>query len=126
MYNPGNKLNSKNRLYRCKKENYSELTEDLIITGCHSILVDELSTEEREGSIEYTGRIYITENKYRLIACLDKKAEPYEEEGIHTIWHLALEHEDYYMNYGCYANGLLVETTSRRMMKELSGMKLQE
>jgi hypothetical protein len=124
MYNPGNKIHSKSRLYVCKKEHYPELTEDLIITGCHSILVNELSEEERERSIEYTGKIYITENKYRLIACLDKRAEPYEKEGIHTIWHLALEHENYYMNYGCYANGLLVETTSKRMMKELSGMEM--
>jgi hypothetical protein len=124
MYNPGNKIHSKSRLYVCKKEDYPELTEDLIITGCHSILVNELSEEERERSIEYTGKIYITENKYRLIACLDKRAEPYEKEGIHTIWHLALEHENYYMNYGCYANGLLVETTSKRMMKELSGMEM--
>jgi len=61
-----------------------------------------------------------------LIACLDGRAEPYTEEGLHTIWHLALEHDDYYMNYGCYASGLLVETTSKRMMKELSGMELVE
>jgi len=37
-----------------------------------------------------------------------------------------LENEDYYMNYGVLANGLLVETTSKRFMKELSGMKLIE
>jgi hypothetical protein len=30
------------------------------------------------------------------------------------------------MNYGVYANGLLVETTSNRMMKELSGANLIE
>jgi hypothetical protein len=35
-----------------------------------------------------------------------------------------LENENYYWNYGIYANGLLVETTSKRMMKELSGMEL--
>ena len=40
------------------------------------------------------------------------------------IWHFALENEDYYKNYGVYANGLLVETCSKRMMKEYSGMTL--
>jgi len=30
------------------------------------------------------------------------------------------------MNYGVFANGLLVETTSKRFMKELSGMELIE
>ena len=124
LYNPGDILHSKNRLYKCSPEQYPELTEDLIITGCHSILVDEITDIERERTIANLGRIFITENKYRLMACLDKKAEPYTEEGIHTIWHLALENDDYYMNYGIFANGLSVETTSLRMMKELSGMKL--
>jgi hypothetical protein len=39
---------------------------------------------------------------------------------------LALENDDYYMNYGIYANGLLVETCSKRFMKELSSMTLLE
>jgi len=37
---------------------------------------------------------------------------------------LALENNDYYMNYGIFANGLLVETTSKRYIKELSNMTL--
>jgi hypothetical protein len=66
----------------------------------------------------------VTDKKYRLMAFLDEKAETYEKEGIHNIWHLALENNDYYMNYGIFANGLLVETTSKRMIKELSGLQL--
>jgi hypothetical protein len=124
IYNPANKLHSKNRLYKLTPQKYLELTEDLIVTGCHSILVGDLTDEQREKSKEFTGDIYVTEDRYRLIACLDPKAEPYEKEGIHTIWHLALDNQDNYMNYGCYANGLLVETTSKRMMSELSGMEL--
>jgi hypothetical protein len=124
MYNPGHSLHSKNRLYKFTKQNYPDLVEDLVLTGCHSILVGELTDEQRKKSIQYTGDVYITENRYRLITCLDPKAEPYTEEGIHTIWHMALENENDYMNYGCYANGLLVETTSKRMIMELSGMKL--
>ena len=58
------------------------------------------------------------------MACLDSRAEPYTEEGIHTIWNLALENESYYGNYGIYANGLLVETCSIRMIKEMSGIEL--
>jgi hypothetical protein len=38
--------------------------------------------------------------------------------GDHKIYHFALENEDNYMNYGVYANGLLVETTSKRFMDE--------
>jgi len=124
-YNPGDKIPSMERLYVCKKEAYPELLEDLVLTGAHSILVDELTKEQREKTNEYMGRIFVTDRKYRLMACLDERAEPYVEEGIHTLYHLALEHTDRYMNYGVYANGLLVETASKRMMAELSGMKLE-
>jgi len=37
-----------------------------------------------------------------------------------------LEHQDNLMNYGIFANGLLVETCSERNLKELSGMELLE
>lgn len=124
IYNPANKLHSKNRLYKCSKDKYPELEEDLILTGCHSILTDTITDDQREKLKEYIGDIYITEQKYRLIACLDERSEPYEMEGIHNIWHFCLENKDKYMNYGCYANGLLVETTSIRMMYELSGLEL--
>jgi hypothetical protein len=126
VYNSGDSARIKNRLFRCSKKNYPELFEDLIITGCHSILVGDITEEQRAKSIEYNNDIYITENRYRLIACLDDRAEPYEVEGEHPIWHLALENDDIYMNYGIFANGLLVETASKRMMKEYSGMELLE
>jgi len=122
IYNSGDNLHSKNRLYICKKEKYKDLNEDLIITGCHSILVDQLSIEEIYKTVELFGVIYMTDNHFRLIACLDKRAEPYDKEGIYEIWHLALENEDNYKNYGIYANGLLVESISKRMLKDLSGM----
>jgi surface protein len=124
IYNPKNKERTLHRLYKCTPKNYPELTEDLIITGCHSILVDDLTDYQREQSIVHTRNIYVTDDKYRLIACLDPRAEPYTEEGDHVIWHLALENENYTWNYGIYANGLLVESASQRMMKEYAGMKL--
>jgi len=123
IYNPSHKLRSKNRLYKLTPRNYPELTEDLIITGCHAVLVDQLTEKETEKTIEYTGKVYYTENKMRLIACLDARSEPFMEKGIYTIWHLALENENYHFNYGIYANGLLVESASQNMMRELSGMQ---
>jgi hypothetical protein len=126
IYNPANSMRSMNRLYKCPKENYPDLKEDLVITGCHSILVQELTEEERALSLELQGKIYATDRLYRLIAAVDKRAEPYTTEGVFNIWHLALENDNYYYNYGIYANGLLVETTSLRMIKEQSGMELIE
>ena len=124
IYNPSDKLRGKNRLYRCSKEKYPDLTEDLIITGCHSIIVYTITDKEREDLEELMGKIYVTENRYRLMACVDERAEPYDQEGLYTIWHFALEHEHIRANYGVYANGLLVESSSKRMMSEYSGMKL--
>jgi hypothetical protein len=117
----------KDQLYKCSSEKYPELFEDLIITGCHSILIDTYSSEEeREKTIEVNGDTYVTDEKYRLPACADERATVYENVGEHTIYHFALENPDYFMNYGIYANGLLVETCSQRYLKELSMMELIE
>jgi hypothetical protein len=40
------------------------------------------------------------------------------------IYHIALENDDYYGNYGIWANGLLVETCSCRYLKEFSKMTI--
>ena len=117
----------KNQLYKCSQEQYPEIFEPLILTGCHCILVDEFTDEEQKKKvIEVNGDTYITDNKYRLPACADLRASVYETPGTYTIYHFALEHDDYYMNYGIYANGLLVETCSKRFLKELSDMELIE
>lgn len=115
----------KSQLYKCSQTEYPELFEDLVITGCHSILVDNFaSNEEREQSIEVNGALCVTDNKYRVPACVDKRTRVYETPGNYTIYHFALENNDYYANYGVYANGLLVETCSKRFIKEESDMIL--
>ena len=124
IYNSGDKQRITERLYRCSKEIYHELTEDLIITGTHSILVDTLTEVQKEKTIELLEQLYITEGKYRLMAVIDERTIPYNIEGSFDIYHIALENDDYYMNYGIYANGLLVETCSKRYLKELSNMTL--
>jgi len=116
---------SASKLYLCSPKNYPELTEDLVITGYHSLLVREfVSDKERDASEKALGRICVTDGYYRLPACVDQRAEVYPEKGDFKIYHLALENNDYYTNYGIYANGLLVETTSKRYILELSGMTL--
>lgn len=116
----------KDQLYKCCRNEYPEIFEDLIITGCHSILVDDFKNDEMEKTADLLTQIYITDGKYRLPACIDERASVYEKPGTYTIYHLALEHDDYYMNYGIYANGLMVETCSRRYLKEISNMMLIE
>jgi len=126
MYHKKTSERRKEQLYTCSKEKFEEVFEDLVITGCHSILVDKFTSEkQRKKAIETNNnRIFITDKKYRLPACVDDRTAVYEKEGLYTIYHLALENDDYYMNYGIYANGLLVETSSKRYLTELSGMEI--
>ena len=126
IYNSSNSKRIKNRLYKCSMSEYPELFEDLYITGCHSILMDNLTDIQKIKTIDLMGKIYITDDKYRLLACIDKRSIPYEVEGTYDIWHFALENKEYYNNYGVYANGLLVESSSKRYMKEYSGMDIVE
>jgi hypothetical protein len=113
----------KDQLYLC---NHAEVFDELVLTGCHSILVEDFfSDEQREKTMEYNnGRVFITDNHYRLPAFLDDRSVVYEPAGTYTIYHFALENADYYMNYGVYANGLLVETCSKRYLREYAGMTL--
>lgn len=127
IYHPAIKERIKYHLYQCSQSDYPEIFEPLVITGCHSILVDNfISEEQKQKVIEVNGEIYVTDNKYRLPACADPHASIYAIAGTYTIYHLALENDDYYMNYGIYANGLLVETCSKRYLSELSNMSLIE
>jgi len=123
MKNPGNNERTENRLYKCSTVNYPELKQDLYITGCHSILEYPITDKQKEDTIKYIGKLFVTDKKYRLMACVDERAEPWNSEGTYKIWHFALENSDDGMNYGVYANGgLLVETCAIRLLKNKSNM----
>ena len=125
IYHSPNMGLKKEQLYRCSQKEYPELFEDLIITGAHSILVDNfINDEQKQQVIHINGDTFVTDGKYRLPACVDNRSSVYETEGTYTIYHFALDNDDYFMNYGIWANGLLVETCSKRYLKELSNMKL--
>jgi hypothetical protein len=97
-------------LYKLRKEKYPELKEDLVLTGCHSILVSTLKDKEREEIRNKMGRIFETDYRYRLPAFVDERSDVYKDErGDITVYHIALG-DDEKRNYGIYANGLLVES----------------
>ena len=127
IYHAASKERMKDQLYKCSSTEYPNMLEDLILTGCHSILEDSFCSEEQVEKVrEVYGNIYITDDKYRIPACVDPRSSVYEIPGYYTIYHLALEHENYFMNYGIFANGLLVESCSKRYLRELSNMTLIE
>jgi hypothetical protein len=123
--NPGTSERIDERLYRLTPAAYPALTEDLFLTGHHSVLVDELTVEQRAATQKHLGKIFVTDRKYRLATFLDERAEPWAAEGEYEVWHFALEHSDIFMNYGVYANGgLLVESCNIRFMRDKSNMTL--
>jgi hypothetical protein len=127
LLNPGNDERTENRLYKCSASKYPQLTSDLYITGCHSILESKITDQQKEDTIKHLGRIFVTDKKYRIMAFIDERAEPWNSEGTYTIWHFALENENERTNYGVYANGgLLVETCSIRTLKDKSNMSFLE
>jgi hypothetical protein len=67
----------------------------------------------------------VTDKKYRLLAYIDERAEPWNSEGTYTVYHFALENENERMNYGVYANGgLLVESSSLSTLRKRTNLKL--
>ena len=113
LHNPGNKDRIKRRLYKLSPLNYPEIYTPLYLTGCHGLLVPSLSDKEIQACHEfYEGKLFVTDGQYRLFACLDERAEPFDTEGDFPIYHVALQSEDTLVNYGIYANGLLVESCS--------------
>ena len=122
---PGTSDRSKDQLYVCAPAHYPEVLEEVVLTGAHSLLVDQFTDDQqRQATEKVLKKIYVTDEKYRLPACVDSRATVYNKPGTYTIYHLALQNENYYFNYGIFANGLLVETCSLRYLKECSGMTL--
>jgi len=127
IHNPGNNERTENRLYKCSTSNYPQLKEDLYITGSHSILEFQITDKQKNAIIKHVGKLFVTDKKYRLMACVDERAEPWNSKGSYTIWHFALANKDEKMNYGIYVNGgLLVETCSINFMKNKSNIMLNK
>jgi len=125
IQNPGDDARTEDRLYRCSPSKYPALTQDLYLTGCHSILEFPITDKQKEDTIARLGKLFVTDKKYRLMACVDERAEPWNSAGTYSIYHFALENEDDGMNDGVYANGgLLVETCAIRTLLRRSNMTL--
>jgi hypothetical protein len=125
IYNPSHMHRHKNRLYKYSKEQFEDLTQDLYLTGCHSVLVDNLHNSQRNAVTKILGDIYVTDEKYRLPSCVFNKAEPHTIAGKYDIYHITLQSDDAEKNYGIYANGLLVESCCKKNLVE-STMEILE
>ena len=113
MYHDASKPRNKGQLFKLDYPDYPQLLKELYITGAHSILVGKLTDKQKEQILKDYGKTFATDLFDRLPAYIDEKAKVHEESGTYTIYHLALENESMYSNYGIFANGLLVESLSK-------------
>jgi hypothetical protein len=104
IHNPSGTERVRERLYRYPKEN-------LVLTGGHSVLLDDASSDQLSAIRASFGKIFLTEGKIRLMAKDDAEAEFYPVQGTHEIYNFVLEAPTEHMNYGVFANGKLVESS---------------
>ena len=105
----------RDRLYIYPKEH-------LILTGGHSVLLDEVSGTQLERIKISFGNLFFTEGKIRLMAMDDDEAEPYLKKGSFPIYNFVLEAPNDHTNYGVFANGKLVESSFAYWVKKMNAM----
>ena len=105
-YNPAYTKRSKRLLYKMKDR-------DVIVTGKHGFLVDEVTTEEIENTKKCGTTIRYIDDKKVLPACASDKFEKITDDKDFELWHFVLENDDEFKNYGVYINdGILSESCS--------------
>jgi len=112
------RLELPDQLYVCRKEEYPELIEDLVMTGRHGILEDNYNGVDMEEIKKVMGRLTSTGNKVRIPVCVDERSKVYEKGGTYKIYHVAVENSNMNINDGIWANGLLVESCSISSFKK--------
>lgn len=107
------KIGKTNLIYKLAKDKESLLTEDLFVTGGHSILLDSLTDIQYDKMIKYWNPEENKINgKYKLLACEDDRFEISSSDDGHEIYHICLETNNIYEQFAIYANGILTETIS--------------
>ena len=110
-------------MYRMKKQ--GNMTADLEMTGLHCVLVDKndkkyLDDIKRQGGLKNKKRFI--DGKFRLRARESHEFQQMEAKQ-YTVFSFALEDQEQ-EQYGIWANGALVETTSRKMIETSNMIKI--
>ena len=106
-------------MYKMAKTDENGLIEDLIVTGGHSILVDELGEIYAENEIRFKGTIPKIDDKFFLLCSLSKDFTQLTDTDEYTYYHLVLENNgNNDERFGIWANGVLSETISKKQFNE--------
>jgi hypothetical protein len=101
--------------YKMEKTNENGLIEDLVVTGGHSILVDDLKECKEENDVLFGGKTPIVDDKYFLLSSVSKHFSKMENTEIYTYYHFVLENETD-RHFGVWANGILSESTTKKIL----------
>ena len=102
-------------MYKMEKTNSNCLIEDLILTGGHSILVDDLD-DHKEKNDEILDGVQMIDDKFLLLACVSKDFIQIQTNEVFNYYHLVLETgSDDNQIFGVWANGILAETTTKNV-----------
>ena len=104
-------------MYILEKTDDNGLFEDLIVTGGHALLVDQLSDQDLQNyklnNVFDDGQPIMIDDKFLLLAGRSSLFKQIAEQKIFTYYHLILESNDDDERFGVYANGILTETPSK-------------
>jgi hypothetical protein len=96
-----------------EKTEENGLIEDLIVTGGHAMLVDDLA-EYKEENDKILGTNHLIDDKYLLLCSVSNNFKKIENTNVYTYYHFILENngnDD--ERFGVWANGILTETPSK-------------
>jgi hypothetical protein len=101
-------------MYKMEKTEENGLIEDLIVTGGHSILVDDLGNFKEEND-KIFGRSIMIDDKYLLLSAVSNDFKKLENTDLYTYYHFILENNgNNDERFGVCANGILTETSSKK------------
>jgi len=107
----------KNSMYIMKKQ--ENMTKDLIVTGGHSILVDNYKNDEirRKHKKTFGSKLDPIDDKQLLLAGFSDSFTQIKGDDIYDIYHIVLEGEDgVSKRYGIWANGVLTESAYKNIL----------
>ena len=113
----------KNFNYLCMDETdnlnclYKFKNKDIIMTGGHSILVDDLTPEQTNNVYQFKEMI---EDKHLLLSCLSDDFEKINDKNNYVLYHFVLENVNREGHYGVYINDyILSESCSEKLFVRL-------
>ena len=100
-------------MYKMEKTDDNGLVDDLIVTGGHAVLVDDLGSCKEENDLIF-GKTMMIDDKYLLLCAISNDFVKLENTNLYTYYHFILENNgDDDERFGVWANGVLTETPSK-------------